>query len=158
MARVKAAPSATKAPALSHRELRSGPLTVSIEVDAEGNLCGVTLPKAMPAGLDEAALSAMLAQLEKFSLKLGDTPFYRAVWEEMLKIPWGQAMTYGELAAAAGSPRSNRAVGQACAKNPLPLIVPCHRVLADTGLGGFAYGPEWKSKLLELETEPRPRK
>ena len=152
MARVKAQPSAAR-----KSELRSGALVVSIELDPEGRLCGVTLPEAVPAGLDEAALSGMLSQLETYSLKLGNAPFHRAVWEEMLKIPWGEARTYGELATAAGSAGASRAVGQACAKNPLPLIVPCHRVLSETGAGGFAYGAEWKGKLLELETEPRPR-
>jgi O-6-methylguanine DNA methyltransferase len=74
----------------------------------------------------------------------------------MLAIPWGSALTYGELAVAVGSPRATRAVGTACATNRLPLIIPCHRVLAADGPGGFSSGLEWKAKLLELETEPQP--
>ncbi|MES2572846.1 MAG: MGMT family protein, partial [Verrucomicrobiota bacterium] len=83
----------------------------------------------------------------------GGTPFARKVWERMQRIPWGSALTYRELGESIGSPLASRAIGQACGKNQLPLIIPCHRVVAETGLGGFALGPEWKCKLLELESE-----
>ena len=81
-------------------------------------------------------------------------PFHRKVWQRLRKIPWGSALTYAEMATAVGSPRAFRAVGQACAANPLPIIVPCHRILAQSGLGGFSGGLDWKRKLLELESEP----
>ncbi len=136
--------------------IASGSLKVSAELDDAGRLVAVHLPAKPPCDLDTAALSGVLAALEKYELNEEGPPFLRKTWKRMKKIGWGQAMTYGELAAALGNPRASRAVGQACAKNKLLLIVPCHRVVAGTGLGGFAYGLEWKAKLLELETEPRP--
>jgi O-6-methylguanine DNA methyltransferase len=138
------------------RELRSGSLCVRVELDADGALRGVTLPEQVPADLTAAHLSDMLAQLGAWPRSAEGAPFWRKVWERMAEIPWGHALTYQELAEAVGSPRACRAVGQACARNPLPLIVPCHRVLGNEGLGGFAYGSGWKSALLALETEPRP--
>ncbi len=143
-------------PRLKKSELRSGPLAVTIELDEDGTLHSVTLPKRIPEGLDSAALSGVLAQLEKFPIAMDSAPFVKKVRQRMRKIPWGSALTYSELAVAAGSARAARAVGQACATNKLLLIVPCHRVLASVGLGGFACGLPWKTKLLELETEKRP--
>ncbi|MES9991490.1 MAG: methylated-DNA--[protein]-cysteine S-methyltransferase [Candidatus Thiodiazotropha sp.] len=69
-------------------------------------------------------------------LQLDGTPFQRRVWNRLQQIPCGRTMTYGELAEKIGS--GARAVGNACRRNPCPLIVPCHRVVATTGLGGFA--------------------
>jgi len=137
-------------------EVRSGALAVRISVDAAGNLTEVTLPKHVPAALTADDLAEVLKQLEAFPLADHGAPFMRKVREKMRKIPWGHALTYQELAAKAGSPKASRAVGQACARNPLPLIIPCHRVLAENGIGGFGYGVEWKSALLALETEARP--
>ncbi|RME94929.1 MAG: methylated-DNA--[protein]-cysteine S-methyltransferase [Verrucomicrobia bacterium] len=80
------------------------------------------------------------------------TPFQRAVWEALRRIPPGRTCTYGGLAARIGRPRAARAVGQACGANPWPVLVPCHRVLAADGrLGGFSAGLEWKRRLLEAE-------
>jgi O-6-methylguanine DNA methyltransferase len=79
------------------------------------------------------------------------TEFQRAVWNELKKIPRGQTRTYGEIAAAMGRPKAVRAVGSACGANPLPLFIPCHRVVARNGLGGFGSGLPWKKLLLELE-------
>jgi O-6-methylguanine DNA methyltransferase len=138
-------------------ELRSGPLTARLSLNSAGALRGVTLPPEVPEALTVDDLSGMLSQLAAFPLAAEGAPFWQRVWQRMARIPWGHALTYQELAEEVGSPRACRAVGQACARNPLPLIVPCHRVLANTGLGGFAYGPAWKSALLALETEPRPR-
>lgn len=78
------------------------------------------------------------------------TPFQRRVWQELLKVPYGQTVTYGELARRIGC-RSAQAVGQALNRNPIAIIVPCHRVVAASGLGGYAYGLEIKRKLLNLE-------
>jgi O-6-methylguanine DNA methyltransferase len=141
---------------LSLRELQSGALRVRITVDADGALHDIKLPDAVPENLTPADLSGMLVQLAQFPRLFHGAPFTRRVWERMSAIPWGHALTYQELAEEVGSPLACRAVGQACAKNPLPLIVPCHRVLANEGLGGFAYGTAWKSALLTLETETRP--
>lgn len=77
--------------------------------------------------------------------------FYRRVWQALRQIPYGQTTTYAALAARVGSPRAARAVGQACGANPLPLLIPCHRVLAAHGTGGFSAGARWKIQLLELE-------
>ncbi|MHB1469753.1 MAG: methylated-DNA--[protein]-cysteine S-methyltransferase [Solirubrobacteraceae bacterium] len=78
--------------------------------------------------------------------------FRRTVISLLAEIDYGQTRSYAEIAAAAGSPRAVRAVGSACAKNPLPLVLPCHRVLrSDGGLGGYAGGLEAKRLLLELE-------
>jgi len=95
--------------------------------------------------------------LTRFSLKIqssfihAGTEFQKKVWTEIAKIPYGQTRTYGELARAIGSPGSARAVGSACGANPVALIIPCHRVVGASGLGGFAGGVDIKEKLLELE-------
>lgn len=77
--------------------------------------------------------------------------FERNVWECLRFIPAGWTMTYGGLAESLGSPRACRAVGNACAANPLPLLVPCHRVVGKRGLGGFSAGRKWKEFLLSVE-------
>lgn len=87
-------------------------------------------------------------------------PFSRRVLEAVARIPWGGATTYGALARAIGCPGGARAVGQALGRNPVPLLVPCHRVLAGGGLiGGFSCGLDWKRRLLRMEAiawrEPR---
>ena len=80
------------------------------------------------------------------------TEFQKSVWCELLKIPFGETKTYGEIAAAIGKPKAARAVGSACNKNPLPIIVPCHRVIGANGkLTGFACGTEIKEWLLDHE-------
>ena len=82
----------------------------------------------------------------------GMSDFQRRVLEELRRVPSGQALSYGELAALSGRPGAARAVGRVMASNPWPLVVPCHRVLASGGrLGGFGPGPEMKRWLLELE-------
>ena len=80
------------------------------------------------------------------------TAFQRRVWEALVRIPRGETRTYGEVAAAIGAPRAARAVGTACATNPLPLVVPCHRVVPSSGgVGNYAFGAERKRALLERE-------
>ncbi|MCX8157884.1 MAG: methylated-DNA--[protein]-cysteine S-methyltransferase [Verrucomicrobiae bacterium] len=80
------------------------------------------------------------------------TAFQRAVWEALAMIPVGRVCTYGEIARQIGHPAAARAVGAACGANPIPLLVPCHRVVAAGGrLGGFAGGREWKQRLLAVE-------
>jgi O-6-methylguanine DNA methyltransferase len=80
------------------------------------------------------------------------TPFQRAVAEALREIPYGESVTYGELAALAGHPNAQRAAGTFCARNRFPLIVPCHRVVAAGGLGSFgSLGTEYKRRLLALE-------
>ncbi|GAB3148682.1 methylated-DNA--[protein]-cysteine S-methyltransferase [Micromonospora sonneratiae] len=78
--------------------------------------------------------------------------FERAVWDEMTKIPYGETRTYGEVARMVGDPGAARAVGVACNRNPIPVIVPCHRIVGAGGkLVGFGGGLPRKRHLLELE-------
>jgi methylated-DNA-[protein]-cysteine S-methyltransferase len=81
----------------------------------------------------------------------GMTPFRKKVMQELRKVPAGATVTYGELASIAGSPGAARAVGNVMATNPVPLFVPCHRVVATDGLGGFSGGLDLKRALLNLE-------
>ncbi len=80
------------------------------------------------------------------------TDFQRSVWRELQSIPPGHTRTYGQIAAVLGRPQAARAVGQACGANPIPLLIPCHRVLAaGHRLGGFSGGLDWKRRLLGRE-------
>lgn len=79
------------------------------------------------------------------------TDFQHRVWSALLDIPSGQTVTYGELAARIGRPKAARAVGTALGANPVPLFVPCHRVVASNGLGGFTGGLAIKKRLLTTE-------
>jgi methylated-DNA-[protein]-cysteine S-methyltransferase len=80
------------------------------------------------------------------------TPFQLRVWQELRRIPWGQTISYGELARRVGNPKASRAVGQANAVNPIPLITPCHRVIAGDGsLRGYSSGLDRKRWLLRHE-------
>ena len=85
------------------------------------------------------------------ALDLRGTPFQLRCWSELLQIPYGCTRTYGELAARLGHPGASRAVGSANGTNPIPILVPCHRVVARSGLGGFGGGLELKRRMLELE-------
>jgi methylated-DNA-[protein]-cysteine S-methyltransferase len=87
-------------------------------------------------------------------LDLGlSTGFRQVVQRELAHIAYGHTQSYGQVAAAVGNPKAVRAVGTACATNPLPVVLPCHRVLkADGSLGGYAGGPATKAVLLELES------
>ncbi len=83
---------------------------------------------------------------------LGATPFQRRVWRELQRIPYGEVRTYGDIARSLGQPGASRAVGSACGRNPIPLFIPCHRVIASGGgLGGFSCGLDVKRRLLRLE-------
>jgi methylated-DNA-[protein]-cysteine S-methyltransferase len=78
----------------------------------------------------------------------GNSPFIVKVYATMREIPVGTAQTYGELAARAGHPRAARAVGTACGRNEVVIVIPCHRVVASNGIGGYGYGVDVKTKLL----------
>jgi methylated-DNA-[protein]-cysteine S-methyltransferase len=80
------------------------------------------------------------------------TEFRVRVWRKLRNMPYGQTVSYGTLARMCGRPRSSRAIGGAVGANPLPVVIPCHRVIAaDGSLGGFAGGLKWKKFLLRLE-------
>jgi len=95
--------------------------------------------------------------LTRFPIKIdspfidGGSPFQQRVWSHISAIPYGSCITYQRLAELSGSPEGARAAGTACGKNPLSLIIPCHRVIAQNGPGGFAGGLAIKKSLLNLE-------
>jgi methylated-DNA-[protein]-cysteine S-methyltransferase len=107
--------------------------------------------------LDEYFSGARLIFRTPLDLEQG-TPFQRRVWRSLLEIPYGDTVTYKDLARAIGQPSALRAVGSAVGANPVPVLVPCHRVVATGGkLGGFSAGTQLKKKLLNLETATRLR-
>ena len=89
---------------------------------------------------------------QRLPINLYGTPFEHQVWLELLNIPKGKTCSYGELATAIGKPTAQRAVASAIGRNPISLLVPCHRVLRSTGaLGGYHWGLEIKRQLLAAE-------
>jgi methylated-DNA-[protein]-cysteine S-methyltransferase len=136
-----------------------GPLLLSAD---GGRLSGLVFARAggptstaAPFVDAEAQLHAYFAgELERFELPLAPrgTAFQRSVWEALGEIPYGRTTTYSQLAATIGRPGACRAVGAANGRNPLPVIVPCHRVLGAAGaLTGYGGGLERKRELLALE-------
>ena len=86
------------------------------------------------------------------SVEIWGTPFQMAVWEQIAKIPYGKTKTYSEIAKAIKKPKAVRAVGTACGANPVPILIPCHRVLPTSGgFGNYAGGRDKKEFLLKLE-------
>lgn len=89
-----------------------------------------------------------------WSIVLQGTPFQRAVWTALTTIPFGETRSYSDIAKQVGSPRASQAVGQACKRNPLPLVIPCHRVVrVSNGLGGYCgiVNSDLKMRLLANE-------
>jgi methylated-DNA-[protein]-cysteine S-methyltransferase len=145
-----------------------GPLTL---VSTDGVLSGLYLrdqrhrPAPETFGEPDARpFGAAVEQLREYfdgdrtdfdlPLSLRGTPFQRSVWNELTKIPYGGTISYGELAAQLGNPNASRAVGLANGKNPVCVVVPCHRVVGSTGdLTGYGGGIERKEHLLALERE-----
>lgn len=102
----------------------------------------------------EEIIKYLKGELKEFTLPISfkGTYFQESVWKELLNIPYGETRTYRELAEKVGCPKGPRAVGGALNKNPIAIIVPCHRVVGSNGkLVGFAGGIELKDKLLKLE-------
>ncbi len=103
----------------------------------------------------EEELRAYFAgDLTRFSVPLRPegTPFQQAVWQQLMQIPFGERVSYRDIASAVGNPSAVRAVGSANARNPIALMIPCHRVVKSDGhIGGYAYGEGLKIKLLEWE-------
>lgn len=97
-------------------------------------------------------LEGVRTSFDKVRLDLKGSAFQLQVWQELRRIPWGETITYRELAVRLGRPQAARAVGQACGANPVPIIVPCHRVIsADGSLGGYSAGLGRKRWLLKHE-------
>jgi len=116
--------------------------------DCERSTGGVVLDKT------EYEINAYLAgSLTRFTVEVDwtGTPFSRQVLKEVSRIPYGETRTYGEVASKIGKPKAFRAVGSANAHNAVPIVVPCHRVIATGGLGGYGGGLPMKEKLLKLE-------
>lgn len=107
------------------------------------------------AGLKKQLNQYLSGKKVRFSEKLdlsSGTPFQQRVWKKMLKVPFGKTISYKKLASLVGNPEKARAVGNACATNPVSIIVPCHRIIkSDGGLGGYGGGIELKKRLLKLE-------
>jgi len=135
--------------------------TITLTLDGGGKAAALDLPplhKKPPAEFSvinsEFDSADFFRQIEKKfgPVKIPEgTDFQRAVWREMKKIPRGRTRTYGEIAAAIGCPKAVRAVGTACGANPLPVFIPCHRVVAKNSIGGFGSGLPWKKLLLKEE-------
>lgn len=89
--------------------------------------------------------------LRALPVLLVGTPFQGAVWRALSRIPAGRTVTYGDLAARLGKPGAARAVGRACGANPVPVLIPCHRVVSRENLGGFSAGVRHKEFLLRQE-------
>lgn len=135
-------------------------------VDAAGRLARIDFPVsergALPTRRDPARCAHVVAQLgeyfagarRSFDLELAPhgTPFQLRVWQALREIPYGQTISYAELARRIGQPSAMRAVGAANGRNPIPIVVPCHRVIGkDGGLTGFGGGLPCKQALLALE-------
>jgi len=109
----------------------------------------------VPHGETIRQLKAYFAgHLENFDLQLAPegTPFQLGVWRSLCEIPFGQTISYGELASRIGNPKASRAVGLANGSNPIPIVIPCHRVIGSNGkLTGYGGGLPIKEKLLALE-------
>jgi methylated-DNA-[protein]-cysteine S-methyltransferase len=136
-----------------------GPLT--LVADDHGRLTEVSFrtPASPPAGVPASSAAAQLTEYfagrrQSFDLELNlkGTEFQLAVWNELLRIPYGETITYAELARRIGRPSAIRAVGTANGANPIPVIVPCHRVIGSNGtLTGYGGGIERKQWLLAHE-------
>jgi methylated-DNA-[protein]-cysteine S-methyltransferase len=93
-------------------------------------------------------------QIFDLPLEMVGTEFQKKVWSTLLTIPYGETRSYTEIAVEIGAPRAVRAVGAANGRNPIPIVVPCHRVIGASGsLVGFGGGLEWKRLLLDLEAK-----
>jgi methylated-DNA-[protein]-cysteine S-methyltransferase len=155
-----------KEPTMNTYDYLDTPLGRMLLVANEKGLCGAHFigqkyyPKLDPAWKRKA--SAAGRELEEYfageravftvPLAAEGTPFQRAIWREIAKVPYGKTITYAELARRAGYPGSARAAGAATGRNPLGVIVPCHRIVGTNGsLTGYAGGLSKKKALLALE-------
>lgn len=143
-----------------------GPLTL---VATDGVLSALYMneqrhrpPQESFGEMDARPFGAVIDQLDEYfagertefdvTLRLDGTPFQRSVWEQLLTIPYGETRSYGQLADALGKSGASRAVGLANGKNPVSIIVPCHRVIGSTGsLTGYGGGLDRKQRLLAFE-------
>jgi methylated-DNA-[protein]-cysteine S-methyltransferase len=137
--------------------------SLCVAVDRDGQLVEIRFDGLPPEGLRDAhrckdaatQLGEYFAgRRREFDLKLAPvgTEFQLRVWRALRAIPYGAVRNYGDVARAIGQPKASRAVGQANGRNPLPIVIPCHRVIAGDGsIGGFSSGLGVKHTLLALE-------
>lgn len=127
----------------------------AIDIDPQGKATAVRDMQEHAGACIRELEDYLGGRLRRFSMPFRfpqGTAFQQKVWRTLLTIPYGETRSYGWLAARVGSPRAARAVGQAVGRNPLPIIIPCHRIIsADGSLGGFSCGVPVKKWLLELE-------
>lgn len=140
-----------------------GKLWLTASADA---LCTLSWRKGSLSGMEEQSshpvLRAAVKQLKEYfsgkrksfdlPLKPEGTEFQMRVWRELSRIPYGETISYGEQAKRVGDKNAARAVGSANGRNPIPIIVPCHRVISGSGIGGFGGGLKAKRILLSLES------
>ena len=132
---------------------------LTCEAAADGD---VVVDKKETPALLERTISQVMEYLDgkrtdfDIPVQASGTPFQKKVWDALCKIPYGRTYTYREVAEAVGSPKGARAVGMACNRNPIMLLIPCHRVIGSTGkLVGFGGGLQMKEYLLELERKSK---
>lgn len=143
-----------------------GPISLVFSPNGLASLCFEEYRKFIPPDMPTAAtdwavavqqeliayFSGLTVDFPSLPLHLEGTPFQLRVWEELRRIPLGQTISYRELAKRVGNPKAARPVGQAVGANPIPIIIPCHRVIAaDGSLGGYSSGLDRKRWLLEHE-------
>ena len=154
---------------LKHHTVIDSPYGALTLVADDGILCGLYMtdqrhrpPQETFGERDDSLFAEAEQQLKAYfagelteftlQLRLDGTPFQRTVWDELRRIPYGETRSYGQLADALGKPAASRAVGLANGKNPIGIIVPCHRVVgADGSLTGYGGGLERKQRLLDFE-------
>ena len=133
-------------------------------VDEDGALAAIRFGAAEEAGQHSKVLECAARQLEEYfsgerrafsmPLLIRGTPFQRRVWQALMEIGYGETATYEEVAVRIGNPKACRAVGMANNRNPLPIVIPCHRVVGKGGeLVGYAGGLDVKAWLLNLEKQ-----
>ena len=135
--------------------------TIAITADGD-SIAEIRFTNGPPAPSSDSLLNDAVRQLEEYfardrrdfnlPLRPVGTPFQSRVWSELTRIPYGETISYGELAARIGDPKASRAVGAANGRNPIPIVIPCHRVIGANGsLTGYGGGMAIKRLLLELE-------
>ena len=115
--------------------------------------------ETMPSDLSEALrdyFRGVPADFNSWGINInGLSAFSRKVYDAVRGLKWGEKASYSEIARQIGHPKAARAVGSALGKNPIPLFIPCHRVLSRDGEGGWSGPPGWKRRLLKLETDEK---
>ncbi len=122
----------------------------------DATLSDAVMPPAISSLFDKAEQELsefLLGERHTFTVPyhVTGTPFQQRVWQEIARVPYGEVISYKELARRAGNPRAVRAAASACGANRVPFWIPCHRIVATDGVGGFGWGMPLKYYLLELE-------